>query len=396
MARKPRRELIDASSVGAYHVISRCVRRAFLMGYDAQTRQQVSHRRDWIRSRLEFLAGIFMIDVLAYSVLSNHYHVILRNRPDLARSLSDRDVAMRFWRLEHETDGLYTPRRRSSRRRYPKVRERKLAAMIADRTRMEEYRRRLSSISWFMNHLNHSIALRANEEDKTSGRFWEGRFVSEPIETLEQLFSALVYVDLNPIRAGLALTPEECTHTSIFERLTTLRRPCGEPIDWARSPSARRQPRAERSKWVQLQQELDDWLSPIDERDEPPAASRGRSPFGAPPDPTRRVDEVLAERQPPRASDKGCLPMTAHEYVTLVDWMGRRQRQEQPGRIPADLPPILERLGLESPERWLAIYSEYEKRMARFHRHPVNTPEERSLCQIDAAKDPARTDQAFR
>jgi hypothetical protein len=366
------------------------------MGYDRRTKQQVSHRRDWIRNRMEFLASIFMIDVLAHGVLSNHYHIILRNRPDRVAGLSDREVAMRIWRLQHETDGTYTPRRRSSRRKSSKVRERKLDAMIADKSRLEEYRRRLSSISWFMNHLNHSIALRANEEDKTSGRFWEGRFVSEPIRTLEQLFSAMVYVDLNPIRAGLALTPEEGTHTSIFERLTTLREQRGEPTPWAKSRDARLQPRTERSEWVQVQQELDDWLSPIDERDELLANCRCQSPFGAPLDPTQRVQEVLAERQPPRASNKGCLPMTAQQYVTLVDWMGRREREGKQGSIPADLPPILARLGLESPERWLAVYCEYETGMAIVYRHPVNTIEEQSLCQIDSAKDPSRIDHAFR
>src|SRR5690606_26780510 len=109
-----------------------------------------------------------------------------------------------------------------------------------------------------------------------------------------------------------------------------------------------------------------------------------------------RVEEALAERQPPRASNKGCLPMTAEQYVTLVDWMGRRQREGKHGSIPAELPPILERLGLEGPERWLAIYNEYENRMARFYPRPVNTPAERSLCQIDSAKDPTRIDHAFR
>ena len=73
MARKPRREIIDASNVGVYHVISRCVRRAFLMGYDSRTQQQVSHRRDWIRSRMEFLASIFMIEPQTSRARSSKY-----------------------------------------------------------------------------------------------------------------------------------------------------------------------------------------------------------------------------------------------------------------------------------------------------------------------------------
>jgi hypothetical protein len=365
------------------------------MGYDVATKQDFGHRRDWIRDRLEFLAGIFLIDVIGYGVLSNHYHAILRNRPDRIEDLSNQEIALRIWRLRHETDASYTPRRRSSRRRSLKVRRRKLDAIIADERLIAEYRRRLSSISWFMNHLNHSIALRANEEDKRSGHFWEGRFVSEPIKSLEQLFSAMVYIDLNPVRAGLAMTPEASTHTSIFDRLVTLRQRQGEPKDWAKTRDVRLQPKDERSNWVELQHELDAWLSPIDERDEMLPTGR-RQPISHNVDPKQRAEEMLEDRLPPRASDKGCLPMTAQQYVTLVDWMGRRLRADKQGAIPDNLPPILQRLGLDGVEHWLAIYDNYEQQMARIYRRPVNTVDELAQCQVDSAADPSRVRHAFR
>jgi hypothetical protein len=67
-----RREIVDNTEVGIYHCVSRCVRRAFLCGEDALTGRNFDHRKDWIRNRLEELAGAFAIDVLGFAVLSNH------------------------------------------------------------------------------------------------------------------------------------------------------------------------------------------------------------------------------------------------------------------------------------------------------------------------------------
>src|SRR5687768_4976391 len=99
MARIPRHEIIEEDTVGTYHCVQRCVRRAFLCGEDAVSGRNYDHRKDWIRMRLEFLAGQFGIDILGYTAMSNHLHVVLRNRPDVVASWSDLEVARRWWNL---------------------------------------------------------------------------------------------------------------------------------------------------------------------------------------------------------------------------------------------------------------------------------------------------------
>jgi putative transposase len=92
----PRSTYVKDGKEGVYHCFTRCVRRAFLCGFDLVTQGDYSHRKTWIVDRLRYLAGIFAIEVCAYAVMENHYHTVLRTRPDIVATWSDREVAIRW------------------------------------------------------------------------------------------------------------------------------------------------------------------------------------------------------------------------------------------------------------------------------------------------------------
>jgi len=77
-----------------YYCINRCVRRAFLCGNDKQTGQNYEHRRGWIADKIKALSETFAIDVEAYAVMSNHYHVVLRVDQELAENWTTSEVIM--------------------------------------------------------------------------------------------------------------------------------------------------------------------------------------------------------------------------------------------------------------------------------------------------------------
>jgi putative transposase len=67
-----RSDLIDSENAGFYHLISRCVRRTFLCGFDEESGRDYEHRREWIESRILSLAKLFSIEVYGYAVMHNH------------------------------------------------------------------------------------------------------------------------------------------------------------------------------------------------------------------------------------------------------------------------------------------------------------------------------------
>jgi len=206
----PRKRLVSYSDTVYYHCVARCVRRAFLCGNDPVTGFNFEHRRQWIVDRMHELSSIFAIDLCAYAVMNNHYHVVLMVCLEHAKVWTDRDVAERWCRIFSGHSLV----------------QRWMAGCDMDeatRDRVQEiidlYRKRLCDLSWFMRCLNETIARMANKEDGCTGRFWEGRFKSQALLDEKALLTCMAYVDLNPIRAAIAATPEQSEYTSIKERI---------------------------------------------------------------------------------------------------------------------------------------------------------------------------------
>jgi hypothetical protein len=298
---KPRKVLISLDDTAYYHCTSRCVRRAFLCGTDPFTHQSYDHRRQWILDRLKELTGCFSIDCCGYALMSNHYHLVLFVDRDGAKAWTLDEVIERWQKLFKGSD--LVDRYRSG-QNLSRVERDALGQLVS------QWRERLSDISWFMRCLNESVARRANQEDQCSGRFWEGRFKSQALLDEKALAACLAYVDLNPVRAKIAQTPESSEYTSIAERIAA-------------------------------------------------AKTSGEGNY-TPKDADQPAHLLPFVGNPRKEIPKG-LPFKLTDYLELVDWTGRILREDKRGYIAQEIPPILERLQID-PQHWRYLAKSFESR----------------------------------
>lgn len=220
---RSRKSQIALEATPYYHCTSRCVRRAFLCGRDDHSGINYEHRRGWIEQRMLKLAEVYALDICAYAVMSNHYHIVLHVNAAKAKAWTDTEVIRRWHTLYA---GNFLSHEYLAGKRLYNEQLKVVTELVA------EWRDRLMSISWFMRALNEDIARQANTEDGCTGRFWEARFKSQALLDEEALATCMAYVDLNPIRAQIAATPETSEFTSARERITTAQKtPASSPPD---------------------------------------------------------------------------------------------------------------------------------------------------------------------
>jgi REP element-mobilizing transposase RayT len=207
---KPRSQQISLLDTPFYHICSRTVRKAFLCGLDKETGASYEHRRTWIEKRIFQLAQVFAIDICAHAVMHNHLHIVLHVDSEQAKKWSTAEVLQRWHQL---FNGTLLTQKYQNKQPLDKFQ----LAMVESTA--DIYKKRLIDISWFMRSLNEPIARQANREDKCTGHFWEGRFKSQALLDEGALLSCMAYVDLNPVRAGIAATPEQSDFTSIQLRI---------------------------------------------------------------------------------------------------------------------------------------------------------------------------------
>jgi hypothetical protein len=223
--------------------------------------------------------------------------------------------------------------------------EERIRALAECPERIAELRRRLCSLSWFMGRLNEFIARAANKEDGAKGRFWESRFKCQVLLDDTAIAACMVYVDLNPIRAGLAATPEGSDFTSIQERIHAWHK--GEMIPNPNPGEC-------------AQNTLSGSFSGKMRKPEDAADISTTIPECMLPD---DVDRPIPSAfwLCPIQSDyqrRGILRMTAAEYFDLVDKSGRILRTDKCGAIDPDLDPILLRIGA-NPQAWRDTISHF-------------------------------------
>jgi REP element-mobilizing transposase RayT len=186
------------------------VRRAFLCGRDKENSRNFDHRRKWIEDRILHLGDVFAVAIYGYAVMSNHYHVVVKVDPQQVALWSDEVVADKWLKLCPGSRHNSADQKMQSGRR---------SALLADPQRIKVLRSHLGSLSWFMRFINEPLARMANEEDKVTGRFWEGRFKSQVLLDDAALIACMAYVDLNPVRAGIAQQLSDATHTAVKHRM---------------------------------------------------------------------------------------------------------------------------------------------------------------------------------
>jgi REP element-mobilizing transposase RayT len=217
---KPRSSQVSLIDTPYYHCVSRCVRRAFLCGIDEYSGTSYEHRRAWVEDKVLWLSSVFAIGICAYAVMSNHVHLVLCVDKDKAMSWSDKQVVGRWHRLHRGT--LLS-------QKFMRNELLSESEWISLKETNAIYRQRLYDISWLMASLSEPIARQANKEDGCTGRFWEGRFKSQALLDDAAVLSCMAYVDLNPIRAKMAKTPETSNHTSIQKRTEAIQQHKRQP-----------------------------------------------------------------------------------------------------------------------------------------------------------------------
>jgi hypothetical protein len=178
-----------------------------------------------------------------------------------------------------------------------------------------------------MRTLNEHIARRANAEDGVKGRFWEGRFKSQALLDEKALLAAMAYVDLNPVRAGIAERPEGSDYTSIQERIGGVPEKAQSKTGTGECPS-------------------------VPEPEVPTLDGQPLRPEGD----TRSLPRAPLMPFDATSRTPWAIPFVFEDYLELVDWTGRAMRSDKRGHIPEEHPVILDRLGID-PERFIG-YSE--------------------------------------
>lgn len=346
--RRPRSDIYRPEEIAVVHVMAQAVRKMYLFGFDSFSKRCFDYRRSWIEEQLIHQSKYFGIELLANAIMSNHFHLVLCSRPDVVQGWSDTEVAYRWLHL--------CPKRKGKDGKPLEPTEKELDSIRLKPGLLAKVRLRLSDISWWMRIICQKIAQKSNCETEEVGRFFNGRFKAVRLLDDAAILACCVYVDLNPIRAGVTQTVEDAKYTSIYHRIKALNAVAGNFED---RPDRHLKP-------VELKEA--EYLVGAGEVYSEQADDSVDESKGSLKEMEKKGCNKRCKRS--RCSDKGFLDMSELSYIELLDVTARMPKVDKPGVTPPQLMPVLERLKIDI-ELWRLMTQQF----GRIFSHAAGAPE---------------------
>jgi REP element-mobilizing transposase RayT len=186
MPRQPRMIVEGESAV--YHVMSRTALEGFVLG---------SVEKDYLLQLIKHFSSVYFAEILGFAIMGNHFHIVVRMH--IGEEYSDDEICKRF--------GLYYQNDKKKRAPMP--------------NQLPALREKWGKLSEFMKEIKQAFSRFYNKRHKRRGFFWSDRFKSVLVENGEALVNCLAYVDLNPVRAGIVVRPDEYRWNSLGYHLQT-------------------------------------------------------------------------------------------------------------------------------------------------------------------------------
>ena len=175
-----------------YHVVSRVVGREFVFSE--------TDEREKFRKTLRAVEGFSGVQVLTFVIMSNHFHVLL-HVPD-KQEVSDDELGrrMKYLYAEERVDEFMA-----------KLKILRDVGQNETAERMKRsYVRRMYNLAEFVKSLKQRVSLSYNRRHGRVGTLWEERYKSLLVDgEVGALKAVAAYIDLNPVRAGLAKDPKD-------------------------------------------------------------------------------------------------------------------------------------------------------------------------------------------
>lgn len=354
MSRVARMEVFAPNEIATVFVTNHVVRRCFLMGIDPITGKNFNHRKVMIEGQLKRLARGFGIDLLGYALLSNQIDLIMRSRPDIVATWSDKEVARRWL--------LVCPVRKNAEGIAEDPNDDEINKIRKNKEKLAIIRLRLSDVAWWMRVLCQFIAVRANREDNEIGKFWQSRFREVRLLDDVAILACAAHVDLNPVITGTVKTLDKVTFTSVHRRIRASAPAKTFSVKAARKTAAKSARSADEAPAVPLA--ADRFLAPIE------LGNKGKGKPG-----------MQVSRDGFRCSDKGFLSLTQAEYLEILDWTAR---QIGPGKVltkPKSVPAVVEQLNQQLPSTavWCELVRDFHHLFGAVAGNPGSVDAMRSL-----------------